>query len=81
MGTREVSSTNKSIIASLKKLTILKGGNNATNYNTNEKDIQVDLVEIIYHSIVSINSTNHEFLDPNDQLGRYLGRLKFDVLS
>ena len=60
-----MSSTNKSIIASLKKLTILKGGNNATNYNTNEKDIQVDLVEIIYHSIVSINPTNHEFLDPN----------------
>ena len=37
--------------------------------------MQVDSGEISYH-ISSIDPTNHEFLDPTSQLGRYLGRLK-----
>ena len=54
------------------------GGNTATKYNTNKKYTQVDSDEISYH-IVSINPTNHAFLDPTSQLGRYLGSLKFYV--
>ena len=40
--------------------------------------MQVDSGEISYH-IVSINPTNHGFLDPTSQLGRYLWRLKSDA--
>ena len=67
----------KSLIAS-RKINNVNGGNTAANYNTNEEDMQVDSGEISYR-IVSINSTNHGFLDPTYQLGRDLGRLKFDV--
>ena len=67
----------KSLIGS-RKFNNANGGNTAVNYNTNEEDMQVDSGEIIY-DIVSINLINHEFLDPTSQLGRDLGRLKFDV--
>ena len=66
----------KSLIAS-RKTNNTNGSNNAKNYNTNEEDMQVDSDKIIYN-IVSINPTNHEYLDPTSQLGRNLGSLKFD---
>ena len=60
----------KSRIAS-RKINNNDGSNTAAKYNTNEEGMQVDSGEISYH-IVSINPTNHEFLDPTSQLGRYL---------
>ena len=64
----------KNIIA----LNNAKGRNTAAKYNTNKEYMHVDSGEISYH-IVSINPTNHAFLDPTSQLGRYLGSLKFYV--
>ena len=40
--------------------------------------MQVESGEISYH-ILSINPANHEFLYPISQLGRDLGRIKFNV--
>ena len=40
--------------------------------------MQVDSGEISCQ-MVSISPTNHGFLDPTSQLGRYFGQLKFGV--
>ena len=66
-----------SLIASLKTSND-NGRNTAANNNTNEEYIQLDSGEISYY-IISINTTNHESLDPNYQFNRYLGSLKFNI--
>ena len=67
----------KSLVSS-RNINNANGRNISENYNTNEEDMQVDSGEISYH-IVSINPKYHKFMDPTSQLGRYLGRLKFNV--
>ena len=61
-----------------RKINNTNSSNTDANYDTNKEDIQVESGKISYR-IVSINPTNHEFLDPTSQLGQDLGRLKFNV--
>ena len=69
---------NYKIIVAYQKINNDNSRNNYSSYNTNEEDIQVESGEISCH-VVSINPKNYELLYPNYQLGRDLGRLKFDV--